>query len=63
MLTGSLDETIVVWHRKELEVLRQVVIGGGVWRMEVRDNFVAVACMYGGAKVLRLDALEVQAHY
>lgn len=47
VMVGSYDEYLSIYDTRNLkQTLDELNLGGGIWRIKQRDNFLLVACMY-----------------
>lgn len=55
ILTGSYDEWLRVFDSRTRKVVEDVKLGGGVWRLHMRDaDTVLASCMHAGVRVVGL---------
>lgn len=55
ILTGSYDEWLRVFDSRTRKVVEDVRLGGGVWRIHMRDaDSVLASCMHAGARIVVL---------
>lgn len=55
ILTGSYDEWLRVFDSRTRKVVEDVKLGGGVWRLHMRDgDTVLASCMHAGARIVAL---------
>ncbi|EFP01202.1 hypothetical protein CRE_24393 [Caenorhabditis remanei] len=62
ILTGSYDENIRVFDRRNLKnVLKEkkASLSGGVWNIEQNASTYCISCMYGGYTILNSESLDV----
>lgn len=68
LYTGSYDEKLVKWDKRQMKrPIQECQVGGGVWRVkfhpELDSNSLLVACMGGGFKVIDGDSMEVTSEF
>lgn len=53
IMTGSYDEWMRVFDSRTRKVVGDIKLGGGVWRLHMRDgNSVLASCMHAGARIV-----------
>lgn len=53
VLTGSYDEWLRVFDSRTRRVVEDIRLGGGVWRLHMRDEgSVLASCMHAGARIV-----------
>ena len=68
MMFFSYDERLYLWDQRNLKHPLQdpLYVGGGVWRIKwnhTHPDFVALACMHGGCKVVDVKRNEIVTCY
>lgn len=58
LLTGSYDDILRIFDLRTRDVVGQIDLGGGVWRLSKRgsnNRSLIASCMYVGSRVVDLD--------
>ena len=66
-LTGSFDEHLRLWDKRQLtEPVKQIKLGGGVWKMRPypgQADVLLCSCMQNGFVIVDLKSATIRCHY